>query len=414
MAGLWEGATGILQLCGCIRSNHMLYAFTGSFYNPGPFACTLGIVFPVALYEIKSGRSRFMKCLSFVYVAVCAMLLPASMSRTAWLAAAAGSLIVFRKDIRDIFDRNGLWLKLSAVIVPAILTAGAYFIKRDSADGRFLIWKVAVEEIDENPFKGYGREYVGGKYGDAQEQYFAAGKGTVREKMLADAPDFIYNEFIETGMAYGWGWSAVMILLIGGSFVCALKAEEAGIAGGVLASVVVMSASYPFQFTLSIAVIALCVSAGWICCRSKVWLLAGTALSIAGASVLTTDTSTYDERGRFEEGLYLHRQGKWRESNEVMREMMLHCSDPMPLNIIGKNYMGLGEKDSAEFYLRRSSLRCPNRLYPHYLLMKLYLQNPEDSSKAKEEARLLICGKEKVASPAIEEMRRVARIVVEQ
>ena len=44
----------------------------------------------------------------------------------------------------------------------------------------------------------------------------------------------------------------------------------------------------------------------------------------------------------------------------------------MILNIIAKNYRALGQPDSAEHYLQKSVNRCPNRLYPHYLLMQLY------------------------------------------
>ena len=85
----------------------------------------------------------------------------------------------------------------------------------------------------------------------------------------------------------------------------------------------------------------------------------------------------------------------------------------MILNIIGKNYQALGMSDSAEYYLRKSVNRCPNRLYPHYLLMLLYRDSMSyERDKMIREAKILITQKEKIASPAVEEMQQKAREIL--
>ena len=129
---------------------------------------------------------------------------------------------------------------------------------------------------------------------------------------------------------------------------------------------------------------------------------------LGGTIFLTIDCKKFDQNTLFQTGLALHKSGQWEKSNEVMMDLLSHSSDPMPLNIIGKNYTELNMRDSAEHYLHRSTLRCPNRLYPHYLLMKLYLRQPADSAAARREAKILLSTKEKVPSPAIEEMREEA------
>ena len=48
---------GIIQLIGLSKSNNYNYAFTGSFYNPGPYACYLAVGFPIALRMMLSGGS---------------------------------------------------------------------------------------------------------------------------------------------------------------------------------------------------------------------------------------------------------------------------------------------------------------------------------------------------------------------
>lgn len=43
--GLREAVTGVLQLLGLAESLNASYSVTGSFYNPGPYACCLALVF---------------------------------------------------------------------------------------------------------------------------------------------------------------------------------------------------------------------------------------------------------------------------------------------------------------------------------------------------------------------------------
>ena len=79
----------------------------------------------------------------------------------------------------------------------------------------------------------------------------------------------------------------------------------------------------------------------------------------------------------------------------------------MILNIIGKNYQGLGKYKEAEDWFIRSTHRLPNRIYPYYLLVKLYAEHPDVFPKVKlEQAARMVMEKEpKVESTAIREMR---------
>ena len=49
LTGLVEAVWGLMQLYGFALSQHPLFKLTGSFYNPGPFAGYLAMVFPLAL-----------------------------------------------------------------------------------------------------------------------------------------------------------------------------------------------------------------------------------------------------------------------------------------------------------------------------------------------------------------------------
>lgn len=74
----------------------------------------------------------------------------------------------------------------------------------------------------------------------------------------------------------------------------------------------------------------------------------------------------------FDYGMILRKNKRLHESNIIMHKATEISSDPMPLNIIGRNYEDLKQYHLAEKYYKRACYRMPKLLYPHYLLMKLY------------------------------------------
>ncbi len=476
-AAIYEGGLGLLQLLGMEPSGNRLYPFTGTFYNPGPFACYLALSLPWALYTISNEKlviSNFFKSstisncqliLSWIVVGLDAVLLPASMSRTAWCAAVAGGIvallgnkvILLGKSARNKLNSSLLITNcLLLFAICSLLIVGVYRMKQGSADGRFLMWKVAAGAVGSHPFEGVGWQNVAGAYGVAQERYFTSGMASPGDILVADAPEYVFNEYLQIAIAYGWGWSLLMIAVLIMAFVSAFRSRRYGIAGSVAACAVVMTASYPFQFPISILTIgAICLAAfidgdtclgrglsalradheqttevtlsahRFFCTKGSrrdplpltptlLLKLLFIAFVFSSTAFLAIDCKKFDQNLPFQTGLALHKSEQWEKSNEVMMDLLSHSSDPMPLNIIGKNYTELNIRDSAEYYLHRSTLRCPNRLYPHYLLMKLYLKEPTDSAAARREAKILLTTKEKVPSPAVEQMRKEAEFLINE
>jgi hypothetical protein len=94
---------GLRQLYGLEHSQHALFRLTGSFFNPGPYACYLAVVLPAAfgylLRDWNCMQVRFKLLYWRLYVRwgiallTCAgiiSVLPAAMSRASWLAAIGG------------------------------------------------------------------------------------------------------------------------------------------------------------------------------------------------------------------------------------------------------------------------------------------------------------------------------------
>ncbi len=415
MAALVEGVWGVLQFTGVSRSGHNLFPFTGSFYNPGPFACYLALTVPLALHTLLRSCGGVARWLSAIVLMVDALLLPASMSRTAWVAASVGSVITLLPSLKNWIRRHGgtrLWIPVGGMLLVTCAT-GAYRMKMASADGRLLMWKVALTAVDVNPFKGVGWDWVAGEYGNAQERYFAQGEATEHEVMAADAPEYVFNEYLQVAIAYGWGWAVLMTLFLFGGLWVSLRNGNRPIAGCLGAAMLVMTASYPFQFAVTVITICAILAAAYFSTTLLELRMMGVAGCVALCIACPGDGGREDVRRSFGVGHRLHQSGRWRESNDVLIPMSKRSSDPMPLNIIGKNYRELGMTDSAEYYLRRAVNRCPNRLYPHYLLMQLYGDSlVNDPVKTRKEALIILNMKEKVPSTAVEEMREEATDVI--
>jgi len=215
---LVECLLGLHQLYGLSPSNHALFRITGSFFNPGPFSGYVGMIVPLALYEVllfsdkevrlrtqikrvmtklKGLNSRALigkwliyllhwllpyigGCLSVLTVMAALMVLPAAMSRAAWVGVVAGSLVVLLnypplklKVVSMLGTRRkrlGFTLLVSILVVGAVI--GIYHLRPASVDGRMLIWKHGVKAMLEHPL-GVGLGKVGAAIGEVQGNHSA-------------------------------------------------------------------------------------------------------------------------------------------------------------------------------------------------------------------------------------------------
>ena len=94
---------------------------------------------------------------------------------------------------------------------------------------------------------------------------------------------------------------------------------------------------------------------------------------------------------------------------------MIHSNDPMILNVIGKNYQAIGEYEKAEKFLLRSTHRLPGRIYPYYLLAKLYAApDYRHEEKLKRAIEVVLTKEPKVQSTAIKEMiKEMEKLIVD-
>lgn len=457
-----EAIWGMRQIYGLAISNHSLYALTGSFYNPGPYSGYLAMIFPICLSEwlsLKKVENRTWMEQGKYYVSLGVLLLilcvlPAGMSRSAWVATLVSGVWVYA-----IYDSWGSRLqeigkKYKKRVFPAIIAGGMvlmiagyalFQLKVDSANGRLLLWKVSVKAIAEEPIWGHGIGNFVSAYGMAQENYFAGGKYSSKEELVAGSPEYAFNEYLQ--IALEWGIPVLLCCLAFAGF-CLRRGVELkrwGPCGSVISLLVFAFSSYPMQlpaFVIAFLILLMACIAG----RFLAWQLAfACVLGFSGyhwwqadvhqeckdwancrmlyqAGAYQSAKEGYERlypklKGRgaflFEYGHCLHKLKEADASILLLKEASTRSCDPMILNIIGKNFQEKGEYAQAEKWLLRSTHLLPGRIYPYYLLAKLYASPGYlQPDKFHEMADLVLTKEPKVQSTAVREMRDEIRKLV--
>lgn len=260
LGGVIQAVYGNLQLWGYYPSHHGLFKLTGSFFNPGPYAGYLAAVFPIALghylFDIpvsvptqhpifvklscycihikaflkkvpfpthffdnnSSGEPTpgkqlqapgytnyfFLKYLALTSIVCMCLVLPASRSRAAWLAVAVSSIYLLSirfqlySKTKTYFDTHTKKLFLLAffVVLVAIAGAGLYQMKKGSADGRMLIWKISMNMIKDRTVFGYGFDQFKAHYMDYQAAYFKQNPDS-EDVLVAGDNNYAFNEPVQ-------------------------------------------------------------------------------------------------------------------------------------------------------------------------------------------------------------------------
>ena len=255
LTGLIEASLGICQLYGLEKSNHSLFNLTGDFYNPGPYSGYLAMILPLCLWFILK-FDKYLYYLAWICLLAIIVVLPAGMSRTAWIAAVVSCGWVYWiqrsgwKKTKRIINKNRTLSIISSIILLILLacsSVGIYQLKKDSANGRLLLWKMTGQALLEHPYTGTGLGGFRVAYAKAQADYFASGKASKTEMMVAECPDYGFNEFLQIGLEQGIAGLTLFVLLLGYSLFQGMKNRQIGATGGILALIIFCMASYPLQ-----------------------------------------------------------------------------------------------------------------------------------------------------------------------
>lgn len=208
--------TVLIHIIFGLQRGYLKYGFFDKcFVNTGQYASYLMMFFPTLLAFAVFEKNKSKR--DFIIRIICgfASLLILGIAflnnaRTCWIASIIVILVYIglSKNVH-----KGLKIKsIITFIVIAILLFGlAYFLKKDSADGRILIYKLSFKMFMDNPFLGVGFNCFEAHYNLYQADYFQKYNDS-RAAWLADDISVAYNEIIQSLAELGV--SAVIIWAI--------------------------------------------------------------------------------------------------------------------------------------------------------------------------------------------------------
>lgn len=478
-AGILEAIYGLGQLYGWWPSHHDLFLYTGTFTNPGPYSGWLACLVPVAVYGIVEKHlfhhSNRMSTISWIFLALAILVLIPAASRAAILASAAGCIVLLWDRIKQWTVLSNVWIKSALTLIIIMGLMIMYVAKKDSADGRLLIYKVTSTMVSEKPLFGWGWDGFPIHYNQFQSAYFRNDVGLEREKYLADSALYGFNEYLEFVAEMG----LIGLLIPAGITVLCLRKWRAAKKNSAiqplhrlgLAVLVTWGTFASFSYPLSIPALAIplpFVFGGTISsfqtkmnmkigngtginsfhpkilisCLIMILVLPSVYWYASYKPIVTswTEANLYQGQKKYteaneiyqellpyldREGWFLQYAGKSMSLNQqfnisfnLLEKALRFSSDPNIFTTLGMDYTLQHKNDEelmqrAENLLNTAKYISPYKYYPRYLLAQHYFINGQ-IEKAKEEAENVLAIVPKIASPATNDMRLTMKRLVEQ
>ncbi|MDR2037529.1 MAG: O-antigen ligase family protein [Bacteroidales bacterium] len=238
---------GIAQYVGLLHEGTH-FRVVGNFNNPAGFASMLAISVPFIFYFTLSGK-RWMKYIAWFTYAVVGTAVVLSASRVGMIAIAVSSFFYILKQNKT-FRESVVWKKVIFFLLISTVLSGLYFIKKDSADGRILIWRCTLDMIREKPLFGHGYKSFEAQYMLYQARYFEQNPES-EFALLADNVKHPFNEFLFLITEFGLVSFLLLVFLV----VILIRTylqdqdEKSFILMLAMAAIFILSCfSYPFQY----------------------------------------------------------------------------------------------------------------------------------------------------------------------
>lgn len=473
IVGFVEAIIGLGQLYGFFPSGHYLFKTTGTFLNPGPYGGFIALMFPLTLHYWLYFRKR-KKILRHVFLSigmVCLLVFPATLSRTAWGAAAIGCMLVaiyetgITDKLKDLYQkyrrRAVLCIALFCLLSGGVIY-GIYQFKKDSANGRLFIWKITALAIQNTSLKGVGLGGFPAAYAQSQINYFKEKEASAIEKHVAGSPEYAFNEYLRIFLEQGIAGGILFLFLTSLIIRRGIKNKQTGAAGSFLSLSVFAIASYPYYLWEFLVVWVLLAT---ICAsqtkppssessknrRISIFALFAVFILIASLSICVMQWLSYhraskewekirpfytmkayskiiddyirlypqlkhDPKFVFEYAVTLNAEKRHEQADSILsRGLQISC-DPMFYNVKGRNYHEMGAYRKAEACYMNATCLIPERIYPYYLLTKLYADSAAGypAEKMQWAASIVLKKEAKVHSTAIDEMRNEVRKILKE
>ena len=471
-----ELTLGYLQFFNVILNSDTFFQIGGSMGNPAPFASYIATCIPFAFYSsLKTeGENRIMGYLGLTVLILSVAILPQTQSRSAIVATTIGMLFMldqkyhWYRQVRNYLKSKGL---LTVVMIVSSIVLGKllhwlYLIKLDSAQGRLLVWKGALSLIRDNFWTGVGYGNFPKSYAAYQANYFGSGKGTPREKFLADYVTTAYNDILELTAETGIIGCGLFVYFLWLSVKhirsVVLSKEEEGFRQATLASLLIMGVLSLTTYTLSVFPIQMnlffllgyynsidanatkssAISLGpWFAKLFAVGLLGFVGwleyfqyrnyqalVVLREGAILESQYKSVEAIAKYEsvypvfrhDGGYLFKyayilaqQKTYARSNKLLSQAKAITGSYSSYTLLGENHYKMKQYGEAEENLLYSCNLIPSKFYCKHLLLRVYMDSGQ-YKKAKILQNEMMKMPVKVPSLAVNEMISNTRLIGKQ
>ena len=414
--GIFQVAYGLLQYLNWSTGYLNSFRINGSFDNPAGFAASLSVCFPFTLFLLIK-KKLYWKIIGGVVALLFVLAIVLSQSRAGVVGVMVISGIWAVKALNPAWRINR-WSNRTKIVSSAVLIitilVGLYFLKKDSADGRLLIWQCSGRMIADKPILGHGAGGFQREYMLYQADYFKT-HPTSSYAMRADIVKHPFNEFVlllvEHGLVGGLLFGLLVYLLI--REYRKSQQPETFYAMLCLSGIGVFACfSYPLGYPFVRLVVVFC-AATIMRSETKAWkfpkglfsVVKPVALVMTFGLLVFTGKMFYDEyswntiakrslAGETKEvmpdyahlyktmnrnGLFLYNYGaelnyinKWDKSVLLLTECANFYNDIDLQLLLADNYTQLKQYPKAEKCFLLAHQMIPNRFIPLYRLALLY------------------------------------------
>ncbi len=459
--GIDQSITVLRQVYGFEMSKNHNFLVSGDFFNPGPCGIFLAGILVLALTIVKRdgrGSREYIIDYAQYYVAYATLILSflaivPTLSRAGWLGAVVGVVVLYHKELQRHFfllcRRYTLNIKIVAFAVISfclLSCVGVYLLKKDSANGRVFMWQNTISAAMNVPLFGVGVGNFTQYYADAQAEYFEDKnvlEGDNPNIWVVGVPAYPFNEILAILLSLGIiglilalyilyqrifkcknNYGAIIITI----FVASLFSYTFYVPLIVILFIYVLANGQEnkgierFNIVILVPLVLLFISQKNILKKinsEKEWREISMFYNMKDYETVAEDSGALlatlqnNSRFMFEYGHSLNKINSYEESNNILLQSAELSTDPMFWNVIGNNYLALGDYDKSIKAYLRAYYQCPNRLYPIFLLTKLY-NIRRDNIMMEYYGNILINKDPKIPSVAVDDMKQEVQMLLRE
>lgn len=451
LLGVIEVIVLLLQMLRVLPSFNQYFRYTGTFDNPAILAMVIALCMPICVFHVlkTTGKNRMSWYTLIVFFLLTLLVLE---SRTCIIAGLCASFIVIcsEKNIFYYFKSNRR-LNFVVVIGAVLLFTILYLYKRDSADGRILLWAVSLRMIAQKPLFGWGNDGIFSSFMPNQA-LFLHDYSNAHFSHLADNVSHPFNEFLSFGIKYGISGLFILLCLMFLFLKMTLSIKSLhhrSLYFGLLSVLLIISMfSYPCKIPVIwiISTFLVCsVISSYCICFVKVRKLAIILLTICFSWILIHNKHIYDEwkwqvlqissmpvkeahqkynslyiklsnnpSFLYNYGAWLHHNGYYPESLKILSECKNRFDDYNVEMLMADNYKELGCPQKAINLFEYANSMVPSKFLPLYYEMVTY-ENEKDYANAYRIAEIIKSKPTKVAkSPSVKKIKNEAVLLMQK